>query len=284
MDSGHLKTGLFDLYPSFKLMKRCLYPLLAALLMGTLSTARTKQNDSLQTMSLLKIASLNTTSLNTPSQHETDAEIYRYHGLKAAEGPETLDGIYQDFSLEGDTVGKLWADPDAKSHEGEDFSWVQAHVNRSQSSPYLTVEFARHGYGTNMSVVPKNLIPETLPETAQLTFEVRSQDPVCVGIRFMDRDGELWAYGIAPLDYKRLCVEPGQQWTKFTVPLTPNRQDWFKFEYSGNVDLGNQFMEASLMAGLEFELGLAGDYYFTSGAASFDLREIKVEEGQEVED
>ncbi|NEQ55123.1 MAG: hypothetical protein F6K11_34220, partial [Leptolyngbya sp. SIO3F4] len=118
--------------------------------------------------------------------------------------------------------------------------------------------------------------------TAQLTFEARSSDPVCVGIRFMDRDGEIWAYGTAPLDYKRLCVEPDQEWTKFTVPLTSNHLDWFKFEHSGNVDLGNQVMEASLIAGLEFELGLTGEYYFTPGTASFDLRDIKAEEFKEI--
>ena len=256
-------------------MKRFLNLIAGCILAGTLllylSTAGANQNESTH----------NITAQTTTFQDEPAVDVYRYHGLKPAEGEEASDGIYQDFSLETATVGKFWADPDAKHHNGHDFSWVKSYVNRYQPQPYLTIEFARHGHGTNVSIVPKNLIPEKLPETAQLTFEARSQSPVCVGLRFMDRDGEIWAYGIAPLAYKRLCVEPGQQWTKVTVPLRANHLDWFKFQHSGNVDLGNQIMEASLIAGLQFELGLAGEYYFTPGTASLDLRNIKVEEFKE---
>lgn len=265
-------------------MKRLRHPILGSIFLGlsllSLSAARANQDKSRQ-----NIMSRVPSTQNVPDVDldvEPTVDIYRYHGLKAAEGKEASDGLYQDFSLETPTVGKSWADPDAKSHEGGDFSWVQAHVNRAQSNPYLTVDFARHGYGTSVSIVPKNLIPEKLPETAQLTFEARSSDSVCLGIRFMDRDGEIWAYGTAPLDYERLCVEPGQQWTKFTVPLKANHPDWFKFEHSGNIELGNKVMEADLMAGLDLELGLTGEYYFTPGTASLDLREIKVEESSEI--
>ncbi|MFG6101177.1 hypothetical protein U2F10_02915 [Leptothoe sp. EHU-05/26/07-4] len=261
-------------------MKCFLHPILGPILVGLpllyLSAARASQNKSRQ----------DPTAQVTTSQKELAVEpntdIYRYHGLEPAEGKEASNGIYQDFSLETATVGKLWADPDAKNHEGEDFSWVQAYVNRDQASPHLTVDFARHGYGTSVSIVPKNRVPEKIPGTARLTFEARSSGSVCLGIRFMDRDGEIWVYGTAPLNYKRLCVEPGEQWTKFTVPLTSNHPDWFKFKHSGNVDLGNQVMEASLMAGLEFELGLAGEYYFSPGPASFDLRDINVEKAREL--
>lgn len=257
-------------------MKRLLHPILGSIFLGLsllyLSTARATEDKSLQ----------NITLQSTALQDEPTVEIYRYHGLKAAAGKEASDGIYQDFSLDNASVGKLWADPDAKSHDGNDYSWVKSYVNRYQAEPYLTVEFARYGHGANLSIMPKNLIPEKLPETAQLTFEARSEAPVCLGIRFMDRDGEVWVYGAAPLNYKRLCVEPGQQWTQFTLPLKSNHSDWFKFQYNGNVDLGNQVMEASLIAGLEFELGLAGEHYFTPGTASFDLREIKVEKSREI--
>ena len=261
-------------------MKRLMHPILGSIFLGLsllyLSSARANQDNSLQSI---------TPQVN-PSQNEPvvepDAAIYRYHGLKSATGEEASNGIYQDFSIETATVGKAWADPDAKAHDGKDFSWVKSHINRNQPKPYLTVEFARHGYGTSVSIVPKNLIPEILPGTAQLTFEARSLAPVCLGIRFMDRDGEIWAYGTAPLDYERLCVEPGQQWTKVTVPLKANHPDWFKFEHSGNVDLGNQIMEANLIAGLDLELGLTGEYYFTPGTASLDLRDIKVEASSEI--
>ena len=236
-------------------------------------------------VSLLQPSTASATKDKSPEDQTVETNttnIYRYHGLKAAEGKEASDGIYQDFARESATVGKLWADPDARSHEGNEFSWVKSYVNRYQSKPHLTVEFARHGYGTNLSIVPKNLIPERLPETAQLTFEARSQAPVCFGLRFMDRDGEVWGYGKAPLDYQRLCIKPGQKWTKFTIPLAANHPDWFKFKYSGNVGLGNQVMEASLIAGLQFELGLAGEDYFTPGTATFDLREIKVKKFREI--
>lgn len=271
-----MTRAYFYLIHSSKAMKRLLHPLIGSIFLGLslfyLLTARATEDEFLQ----------NIASQSITLQDEPTVDIYRYHGLKPAEGQEASDSIYQDFALDSSSVGKLWADPDAKSHGGNDFSWVKSYVNRYQSEPYLTVEFARYGHGANLSIAPKNLIPETLPETAQLTFEARSQAPVCLGIRFMDRDGEVWGYGAAPLDYKRLCVEPGQQWTKFTVPLKSNHPDWFKFQHSGNVDLGNQVMEASLMAGLEFELGLVGESYFTPGTASFDLREIKVEKSSEI--
>lgn len=214
--------------------------------------------------------------LSSPLAANASEEIYRYHGLKLAEGEESLDGIYQDFSQDSATVGKLWADPDARSHDGSDYSWVKSHVNRYQKNPFLSVEFARHGYGVNLSIIPQNLVPELLPERSVLMFEARSNDPVCFGLRYMDRDGELWGYGIKPLNYNRLCVEPGKKWTRFRLPIESNHPDWFKFIYSGNVDLGNNEMEADLIAGLQFELGLSGEDYFLPGTATFDLRNIRV--------
>ena len=77
-------------------------------------------------------------------------------------------------------------------------------------------------------------------------------------------------------------LKQASQWTEFTVLLQPHHLAWFKFEHGGNVDLGNQTMEASLMAGPELELGLAGEYYFTPGTASLDLCQIKVEEFREI--
>ncbi|MBT9311943.1 hypothetical protein [Leptothoe kymatousa] len=246
-------------------MKRLLHPILASAFIGLslfyFSTAKANQSEFPQ---------------NGHPQEQPIVDVYRYHGLKPATGDEASDGIYQDFSRGTATVGKFWADPDAKLHDGNDFSWVKSHVNRYQPKPYLTVEFARHGHGTSVSVVPKNLVPEKLPKTAQITFEARSSSPVCVGLRFMDRDGEIWAHGVPPLEYERLCVEPGQQWTKISVPIAANHPNWFKFQHSGNVELGNQIMEADLIAGLQFEVGLTGEYYFSPGTASFDLREITI--------
>jgi hypothetical protein len=212
----------------------------------------------------------------SPISVNASEDIYRYHGLKLAEGEKSVDGIYQDFSQDNATVGKLWADPDARSHEGNDYSWIKSHVNRYQKLPFLSVEFARHGHGVNLTVIPQDLIPEKLPGRSLLTFEARSNDPACFGLRYMDRDGEVWGYGTEPLNYDRLCVNPGNEWTRFSIPIEPNHSNWFKFNYSGNVDLGNNEMEGDLIAGLQFELGLLGKDYFAPGTATFDLQDIRI--------
>lgn len=214
--------------------------------------------------------------LSSHSSLATTQDIYRYHGLKPARGLDAEDGIFQDFSQTSDNLGKIWADPDALEHQGSDSSWVKGTVNRIGLQPHLTIEFARQGYGANLAISPRARTPEKLPQNAVLEFELRSPDAVCIGLRVMDRDGEIWSYGPKTLEYDRLCVEPNNQWTRFAIPIAPEHPNWLKFPHSGNIDLGNDSLEAEMIAMLTLELGLAGGDYLAPGTASLDIRSIKV--------
>ena len=225
---------------------------------------------------LLAGITLGAVFLSIPSSLATTKDIYRYHGLKPARGLDAEDGIFQDFSQTSDNLGKIWADPDAMEHQGSDNSWVKGTVNRTGLQPHLTIEFARQGYGANLAISPRARTPEKLPPNAVLEFEARSQDPACMGLRFMDRDGEIWSYGPKPLEYDRLCVDPDNQWTHFTIPIAPEHPNWLKFPHSGNIDLGNDSLEAEMMAMLSLELGLAGGDYLAPGSASLDIRSLKI--------
>ncbi len=207
----------------------------------------------------------------------TTHNIYRFHGLKPARGLDAEDGIFQDFSRSSDNLAQIWADPDATVHEGTDVSWVRGRIQRPLAQkPYLTIDFTRQGYGANLTITPSKLIPEKLPESAVIRFEARSADATCIGLRMMDRDGEIWSYGEKVLEYERLCLEPNQEWTTLTVPIGPRHTDWQKFPHGGNVDLGNSELEAELIALLSLELGLAGGDYLAPGQASLDVRDIRV--------
>lgn len=52
------------------------------------------------------------------SAQTTPQDIYRYHGLKPAQGPGSQDSIFQDFAIKTDNLAKIWADPDAEAHDG----------------------------------------------------------------------------------------------------------------------------------------------------------------------
>jgi len=203
-------------------------------------------------------------------------DVYRYHGLKEAKGADASDGIYQDFSRTNENVGKTWADPDATLHRGTGHSSVLAYIDRDSDTPHLTIEFDRQGYGANLGVIPLGLVPEKLPKKAEITFEMRSESAACVGVRMMERDGEIWGFGPKPLEYTRLCVVPGADWRRFRVPLSAGDTRWFQFVHAGNHELGNDQFEADLLASLGFELGLAGKAYFSPGRAKLDLRDIRV--------
>ncbi len=220
---------------------------------------------------------LSVIALQSHSSLATTKDIYRYHGLKSAQGLEAKDGIFQDFSETSDNLGKIWADPDAIEHQGSQPSWVKGIVNRTGIQPHLTIEFARQGYGANLAISPKNRTPEIIPTDAVLQFEARSNEPACMGLRFMDRDGEIWTYGPKVLEYDRLCVDPNNQWTHFSIPIAAQHPNWLKFPHSGNIDLGNDSLEAEMVAMLSLELGLAGGDYLAPGRASLDIRNIQIQ-------
>ena len=205
-----------------------------------------------------------------------EKDVYRYHGLKKATGSESKDGVFQDFELDNENVGQTWADPDAVTRNSADFSWVRAHINRDQEQPHLTIEFSRQGYGASLAVMPKNKVPEKIPKSGQITFEMRSRFPACVGMRIMERDGEVWGYGAPPLEYQQLCVDPDNEWQRFEIPIVKKSESWFRFKHSGNTDLGNKDFDADLVAALSFELGLEGKHYFRAGLAELDVRDIRV--------
>ncbi len=206
---------------------------------------------------------------------EPHTEIYRYHGLKlVTEGPST-DGIYQDFSHDNDNVGKMWGDADALTRGAERPSWVRSRVVRGVSMPFLRVEFSREGYGANIGITPKSRYPEVVPNNGHLHFEMRAASPVCVGVRIMERDGEIWGYGPAPLEYTMHCVGQNKGWTAFSVALN-DPTSWFKFQYSGNVELGNARFDGDIVAALSFELGLGADGHLGPGTASLDVRDLHI--------
>lgn len=226
--------------------------------------------------SLLIMGGLPSSSFAQLSTQKT-LDIYRYHGLKPAIGQASKDGIFQDFKLQSDNLAKIWADPDAEQHEGLDNSWVKSFIDRQGTLPHLSIQFSREGYGANISIAPKRLIPERLPKQSLLTFEARSSDPVCIGLRLMERDGEVWGYGNPGLEYQPLCVSSNQEWTTFKAPLSAQHPGWFHFPHSGNVDLGNQTLDADILALVTLELGLKGDGHLIPGQAVLDIRNIRVQ-------
>ena len=208
----------------------------------------------------------------------TDIDIYRYHGLQAIDPVASRDGVYQDFSHDGDNLGKMWSDPDGPLHGSTDSGWVRARVIRSEARPFMRLEFARMGYGVNTGISPLRKIPELIPRDGHLQFEARSSNGACAGLRYMDRDGEIWGYGKAGLRYNRICLPPRSQWTRFRINLTDPAL-WFKFKYDGNTELGNNRLDAQLLATLSLELGAHSNSHLASGSATLDIRDIRVTAG-----
>ena len=207
------------------------------------------------------------------------ADLYLYHGLKPAEGPEANDGVFQDFENDADALARIWADPDATLHKGEENAWVQAYVDRSGEQPHLSVMFERAGYGTSIELAPKGKTPELVPENGMLEFELMAQEPVCVGVRVQERDGEVWGYGKEGLKYKRQCTKKAGEWETFQVAIDP--EHWFKFIYGGNTNLGDGAFEGNMIVSVSFEIGLAGEYWFAQGNANLNIRNIEVAEQAE---
>ncbi len=210
--------------------------------------------------------------------HAQSSEVYRYHGLKVAEGPAAVDGVYNNFTADGYSVGLMWADADARQHKSADHSWVRAHVvRRDADKPFLRVHFVREGYGANIGVVPMGKVPERVPGNgAIVSFSLRSHIEVCAGVRLMEGDGEIWGYGPKLLDYNRLCVAPKDGWRQFEIPMAAGDNNWFKFIYSGNTDLGNGELDADLLASLSFELGLDAKHHLGNGEGVLDIGAITV--------
>ncbi|MEM7250721.1 MAG: hypothetical protein AAF493_04825 [Pseudomonadota bacterium] len=202
-------------------------------------------------------------------------DVYRYHGLKAATSEAARDGVYQDFTLDADNLGKLWTDPDGQLHGSNDSGWIRARVVRNESEPFLRLEFAREGYGVNAGVSPRERVPELIPANGMLLFEARSSTGACTGIRMMDRDGEIWGFGAKGLKYQRICLPEGSEWVRFVVPLK-DRPQWFQFPHSGNAELGNNEMEADMVAMLSFELGTHNETHLGRGVGTLDIRNIRV--------
>lgn len=207
--------------------------------------------------------------------------VYQYQGLKPATGAASTDGIFQDFSSDADTLARIWADPDATMHKGKSQAWARARIDRTAEPAHLSVDFERTGYGVSIELAPTQKTPERIPEDAKLVVELRSQQNACVGLRFMEGDGEVWGYGKAPLDYKRLCVSGSGEWQSFELPLSA--EHWFPFIYGGNVNLGNKVFDRDIVAMMSFELGLDGDYYFSPGEATIDIRQIRLIGGSPAE-
>ena len=204
----------------------------------------------------------------------TTPDVYLYQGLKPVDGVHSADGVFQDFTNDADTLARIWADPDATLHDSNANAWVRAHVDRSAALPHLNVVFERSGYGTSIEIAPKHKIPEEIPSNGNIAFEMMAQEPVCVGLRITERDGEVWGFGQPELDYHRQCVEANGDWQRFVIPLQAG--DWFKFIYGGNVALGNNEFDASLITMVSFEVGLKGKYYLSNGAAAINIRNIEV--------
>ncbi|MEM7219931.1 MAG: hypothetical protein AAF515_16310 [Pseudomonadota bacterium] len=201
-------------------------------------------------------------------------DLYLYQGLQPAQGQKATDGVFQDFYSDADTLARIWADPDAAQHNPKGTAWARAAVARDDGMPYLDVEFERAGYGVSVEVAPKDKTPELIPDNASLEFELRSPQSACVGVRMMEHDGEVWGYGKPQLEYDFQCVDAGQAWERFSVPLRDG--SWFKFIYGGNTNLGNEKFDGRMVTMLSFEIGLRGASYVKGGRARVQIRNIQV--------
>jgi len=206
-------------------------------------------------------------------------QVYQLMGLQPATGPVSEDGVFQDFSSDTDTLARIWTDPDALMHEGKSSPWARVNIDRSAEMAHLSVDFNRTGYGVSIEVAPNSKTPERIKQGANLVVDLKSKQTACVGLRIMEADGEIWAYGKPPLDYQRLCLSGEDQWQTFELPLTA--QHWFKFIYGGNTNHGNQQFDGDLIAMMSFELGLDGTHYFAPGEATIDIRQIRLLAGSE---
>ena len=201
-------------------------------------------------------------------------DLYLYQGLKPAEGAHANDGVFQDFYSDSDTLARIWADPDATMHKGKENAWVQAHVDRTDTVPHLAVQFERAGYGTSVEIAPKHKVPERIPENAVISFEMMSEQPVCVGVRMQEHDGEVWGYGKPQLEYDRQCTSDAGVWKTHTLAV--NKDKWFKFVYGGNTNLGNDTFDEQMVTMMTFEFGLAAKYHLAQGRSQVNLRNITI--------
>ena len=203
------------------------------------------------------------------------SEVYRIHGLKIPIGPTANDGIYQDFTLHNENVGTIWLDPDAEFRGSKARAAVQPWMVREKSAePFLRIQFSRHGHGTNLMIIPKNKMPEVIPPNSRLKFSMRSQQNACVGIRIKEKDGEIWLFGQAKLEYQRICTKAQGEWADVDIPLTTG--DWTRFPHNGNIAFGNNAREFDALTAVALELGLKGTSYLATGTAQLDIKALTV--------
>lgn len=209
---------------------------------------------------------------------------YLFHGLKKEIiKSDDTSMIFQDFSLYRDDVGLLWADANAEYHDGKGQSYIKAHTAKDAfpNPTYLVIEFDRQGFGCNIMIRPKDNIPLAVENFSALVFDMRSTDEVCLGVRVMEGDGEIWEYSTAPGAYFLHCNEqPYGVWQPKKVFLKDDKK-WVKFRYDGNMVLGNNTHDNDIVALVYFEVGRSSTSkdprYLGSGQGIVDIRNIRLE-------
>lgn len=224
-----------------------------------------------------RIALLMTFVASLLSACQANNDIYLYYGINEDDSEKSFDGIFNDFESSNGSLSGIWWDIYSERQSSQALAAVTAKVDwvDDTANQAFKVRFNRQGYGANITVNPDGGYAENIVDSRHyLSFKIKGQDDTCVGLRYMESDGEFWMYGTKLNEYIQFCPSSEDEWVDHKVDLDSKK--WIFFPYSGNLNLGNKQRERKRVVKVVFEVGKNGNFTLKKGEGEILIDDIRL--------
>lgn len=204
-------------------------------------------------------------------------DVYLYYGINADDKEKSYDGIFNDFESSNGSLSGIWWDIYSERQSSQELADVSVKVDWVDdiAKQAFKISFNRQGYGANITVNPDGGYAENIVDDKHsLSFKLKGEKDVCVGIRYMESDGEFWMYGTKLNEYIQFCPKGSDEWVTHHVDL--DSKQWVFFPYSGNLNLGNKKREKRRVVKVVFEVGKNGNFTLKKGEGQLYLDDIRL--------